>query len=172
VSLTFSIREANSSDLQGIVDVINSRILEKFNGILEEDVISSDSRIEWFSQFSTNGPYRIFVACKDQNILGYTCSFKYRDHKTFNKTVETSIYTCSTNIEKGVGSALYSELFKILSKEDVSTVLIGIAQPNEASLKIHKKFGFTEIGLFKDYFYLRGGYVSSLWMQKNMSTHK
>lgn len=47
-------------------------------------------------------------------------------------------------------------------------VVVGIALPNEASVRLHRKFGFEDIGVFDEYAFYKGQYRSSLWMQKRM----
>jgi phosphinothricin acetyltransferase len=41
-----------------------------------------------------------------------------------------------------------------------------IALPNEASVRLHRKVGFTEVGTFAEYAIKHGSYVSSVWMQR------
>jgi len=41
----------------------------------------------------------------------------------------------------------------------------GIALPNDASIALHRKLGFTDVGVFEEYARKNGRYVSSLWMQ-------
>jgi phosphinothricin acetyltransferase len=47
--------------------------------------------------------------------------------------------------------------------------LAGIALPNDASVALHRKFGFTEVGVFEEYAIKNGTYVSSVWMQLQLS---
>ena len=67
---------------------------------------------------------------------------------------------------QGVGSALYRMLFDDLATEPVHVALAGIALPNDASVALHRKFGFTEVGVFREYAVKNGRYLSSLWMQR------
>jgi L-amino acid N-acyltransferase YncA len=79
--------------------------------------------------------------------------------------VEILNYTVAHSIE-GVGSSLYRALFERLAGEPVHVILAGIAMPNDASVALHRKFGFTEIGTFREYAVKNGRYISSLWMQR------
>jgi hypothetical protein len=40
------------------------------------------------------------------------------------------------------------------------------ALPNDASVALHRKFGFTEVGTFREYAVKNGHYISSVWMQR------
>ena len=69
---------------------------------------------------------------------------------------------------QGIGSALYTVLFEALLREDVHVALAGIALPNDASVALHRKFGFTEVGVFHEYATKDGGYINSLWMERRL----
>ena len=49
---------------------------------------------------------------------------------------------------RGMGTLLYKHLFKALTEEDIHRAYAGITLPNNASVAIHKKFGFQKAGLF------------------------
>jgi phosphinothricin acetyltransferase len=48
----------------------------------------------------------------------------------------------------------------------VHVALAGIVLPNDASVALHRKFGFTEVGTFHEYGIKNGRYLSSLWMER------
>jgi predicted GNAT superfamily acetyltransferase len=62
---------------------------------------------------------------------------------------------------------LYRALFDSLAPEpSVHVALAGIALPNDASVALHRNFGFTEVGTFREYAIKNGQYISSVWMQR------
>ena len=112
------------------------------------------------------GPYRLLVAQRGNRVLGYACSARYRDHEAFRETVEVSIALDASSQGQGIGTSLYRELFDRLAHEPVHIALAGIALPNDASIALHQKFGFTEVGTFREYAVKNGQYISSIWMQR------
>jgi phosphinothricin acetyltransferase len=46
------------------------------------------------------------------------------------------------------------------------TVEVSIALPNDALVALHRKLGFTEVGIFSEYAVKDGQYISSIWMQR------
>jgi phosphinothricin acetyltransferase len=120
----------------------------------------------WIDKFGATGPHRLLVAECDGRVLGYASSQKYRDHPAFRKTVETSIYTAPSYSSRGLGSLMYSALFAVLSDQDLHRAVVGIALPNEASINLHRKFGFSEVGVFEQYAQKNGQFISSVWMQR------
>jgi phosphinothricin acetyltransferase len=136
-------------------------------GLVDTRPVSVAERRDWFGQFSARGPYRLLVARRGDQVLGYACSQRYRDHEAFRETVEVSIALDVSSRGQGVGTALYRALFDSLALEpSVHVALAGIALPNDASVALHRKFGFTEVGTFHEYAIKNGQYISSVWMQR------
>jgi phosphinothricin acetyltransferase len=159
------IRPATEDDLPQIVEILNYTAA---NSIANFDTrpVSADERRHWFGQFSDAGLYRLLVAQRGNRVLGYACSHRYRDHEAFRETVEVSIALDASSRGQGVGTSLYRELFDCLAHEPVHVALAGIALPNDASVALHRKFGFTEAGTFREYAVKHGQYISSIWMQR------
>ncbi len=157
--------EGTREDLPAILEIYNQSMTTG-NSNFDSRPSTVGERAAWFDAFSTTGPHRLLVARNGGTVLGYACSRPYRSHEAFRETVEFSILLDSSARGKGVGPRLYSVLFEILADEPVHVALSGIALPNDASLALHRKFGFTEVGVFREYASKDGGYISSLWMQR------
>ena len=159
------IRLATEDDLPQIVDILNYTAA---NSVATFDTrpVSVEEQRDWFGQFSPAGPYRLLVAQRGDRVAGYACSHRYRDHDAFRETVEVSIALDASSRGQGAGTALYRELFDSLAHEPVHVALAGIALPNDASVALHRKFGFTEVGVFREYAVKNGQYISSIWMQR------
>ena len=99
-------------------------------------------------------------------MVGYACSQPYRGHEAFRETVEFSVALDAGCRSRGVGTSLYRALFDSVAQEPIHVVVVGIAMPNDASVALHRKFGFTEVGTFHEYATKNGQYISSLWMQR------
>ncbi|WP_214111348.1 GNAT family N-acetyltransferase, partial [Acrocarpospora catenulata] len=95
-----------------------------------------------------------------------TCSQRYRDHEAFQQTVELSVAIDASCRGLGVGTSLYRALFESIPDEPIHVAVVGIAMPNDASVALHRKFGFTQVGTFHEYAAKNGQYISSLWMER------
>lgn len=160
--------EADKSHYQGIVAIFNYYI-ENTNARFESEPFSVADKMEWFDQFNHTSKHRLIVACDGDNVCGFACSQQYRPGKAFEDTVEVTVYTAPDYRGDGLGSMLYNELFSILRSSGVHRALSGIALPNEASVSLHKKFGFSEVGVFHEYAKKNGQYISSIWMQREFT---
>ncbi|MFA1547012.1 N-acetyltransferase family protein [Actinomadura chokoriensis] len=156
---------ANESDLPGIVDIMNN-VAASSIATFDTRPTSVAERRAWFERFLPTGPYRLLVARRDGEVVGYACSQPYRDHEAFRETVELSVALGAGRRGQGVGTSLYRALFEVIAHEPIHAVVVGIAMPNDASVALHRKFGFTEVGTFHEYATKNGQYISSLWMQR------
>jgi phosphinothricin acetyltransferase len=162
------IRNADIDDLDQLTEIDNHYILNS-NATFDIEAQTTEQRKTWFNKYKDSGPYQLLVAEENNKILGYAYSSRYRDHFSFDQTVETSIYLAHDQKSKGVGSLLYKALFEKLASQKLHLAVVGIALPNEPSIALHRKFGFEEVGVFKEYAIKHGKYISSIWMQKRLT---
>ena len=162
------IRNPLPTDLPALVAIDNYYIQNSYC-TFDTDPRTVEERTKWFNSYKTTGPYRLLVATENGKVVGCCSSNKYRDHKAFEKTIEVSIYLAPECRSKGVGSLLYQKLFSDLKDEPLHLAVAGIALPNEASVSLHKKFGFTEVGVFNEYAVKNGAYINSMWLQKKLN---
>jgi phosphinothricin acetyltransferase len=157
---------ATEDDLPWIVDILNDAAANSIATFATRPVTVAERR-DWFEQFSPAGPCRLLVARRRDQVLGYACSQPYRDHEAFRETVEVSIALDVRHRAQGTGTSLYRALLDGLDREpSVHAIVAGIALPNDASVALHRKFGFTDVGTFREYAVKNGQYISSLWMQR------
>ncbi len=164
----FAIEAGAEDDLPAIVDILNNAITDS-NATLTTEPTGVAERLGWFERFSATGPYRLLVARRGEQVLGYAASLPYRDHEGFRETVEVSIALDARSRGQGLGTALYRALFECLADERVHMALAGIVLPNDASIALHRKLGFAEVGIFHEYAIKNGEYLSSIWMERRVS---
>lgn len=156
----------DKSHVHEITNIFNHYIKTSY-ARFEEVPMSYEDRLSWFGQFSPKSKYQLYVALENDNVLGFACSQLYRPDISFSDTVEVTIYLHEQATGRGIGSALYSQLLPALPIQGVHRALTGIALPNEASVNLHKRFGFREIGVFNEYAKKHGTYISSIWLEKH-----
>jgi phosphinothricin acetyltransferase len=147
------------------VAILNYTIANSDATFSTEPVTVAERRV-WFERFAPAGPYRLLVARRGTQVLGYAASQPYRENHGFRETVEVSIALDVSSRGQGIGTALYRELFECLASEPVHVALAGIVLPNDASVALHRKLGFTDVGTFHEYAIKNGRYLSSVWMER------
>jgi phosphinothricin acetyltransferase len=161
------IRPARADDLPVLVEIDNHHIAHG-HATFDEEPFTVAERQPWFAQFALDGRHRLLVATDaEDRPVGYAGTSAYREHRSFEATVVTSIYLAPGHLGQGIGTQLYERLFAELGDEDLRVVLAGIALPNEASVALHHRFGFVDVGVFEGYALKHGRPMSSLWLQRN-----
>jgi phosphinothricin acetyltransferase len=158
------IRSGREADLPRLVELHNHYV-QHGHVSFDTELVTVESRRAWFDAFST-GPHRILVAESPQGVLGCATSSRYRTHPAFDQTVETGIHLDPSARGIGVGTQLYAALLRALEDQPVHLAVAGVALPNDASLALHRKLGFEEVGIFREYALKRGTRISSMWFQR------
>lgn len=160
-----NIRFAETADLKKLQTLRNHYVNHSYATFSEVEFSFEDIEA-WYGRFADSGPYRLLIAEESGQLLGYAHSQRYRASPAYRTTVETSIYVSPESGGKGVGTNLYIALFSEIANEGLHRAVAGIALPNEASVNLHRKFCFTDVGIFSEYAIKNGQYISSLWMEK------
>ncbi len=147
-SSAVSVRPGVSSDLGAIVGLYNHYV-ERTAATFEVAPVEARDRQAWFEAHSRGGPHRLLVADDpDGALVGWATTSPFRPRAAYATTVEASVYCRADSLGRGVGGALYAELFRSIQDEDVERIVAGISLPNSASLALHQRFGFRHVGTF------------------------
>lgn len=115
----------------------------------EEQPIHSDEMASRIADI-TQGGLPFLVAESEGDVRGYAYATKWKGRSAYRFSVEVSVYLDAAHYGKGLGSALYTELFRRLQDMDMHTIIGGIALPNDASIALHERFGLTKIAHFRE----------------------
>ena len=159
------IRNCKPNDYSSIVNIYNYYV-ENSVATFDTHPYTLAERLAWFDQFTDSGPYQLLVAVSDGTVTGYCYSTKYRNRPAYDVTVETTVYTDPDWAGKGQGSLLYQGLFGRLINTGVHSAVAGIALPNEASVRLHRKLGFQLIGNFPEVGLKQGRLIDVAWYSK------
>ena len=143
------IRHATLPDLEAINRVSNHYI-ETTHYTFDVEPFSSAQRREWFADFSDTGRYQLFVAHRDGAFVGFAHSRPLRAKSAYETSVETTVYLDPNARGTGAGTLLYQALFEALRSEDVHRAYAGLALPNPASVALHLRFGFRDVGTYEE----------------------
>jgi phosphinothricin acetyltransferase len=105
------------------------------------------------------------VAEQDNEILGYVYARPYRERAAYRWTTEATAYVRDGQRRRGVGRALYTSLFQILTLQCFCTVIAGITLPNPASVGLHEAVGFRPSGVSRAVGYKHGAWHDVGWWQ-------
>lgn len=159
------IRPAILADLPCLTEIYNHYVL---NTPVTFDIepYTAEKRRPWFEQFAPTGRYRLLVAEENGRISGYAGTTRFRPKAAYETTVETTIYCAPEFVGKGIGGHLYTALFEALAGEDIRRIVAGYTLPNPGSEVLHKRFGFTPVGIFHENGRKFGRYWDVQWSER------
>jgi len=96
----------------------------------------------------------------ENNVIGWAALSSVSSRCVYAGVAEVSIYVSKASQKRGVGTALLMELIRRSEKEGFWMLQSGIIRENIASIELHKKCGFREVG-----------YRERLWKMKDGKWH-
>ena len=143
------IRIARREDLQQLLDIYNYEVV---HGVATLD-LQPKSLEEWERWFDAHNikNHPLLVAVKAGRVAGYASLSSYRQKEAYRSTVELSIYISPDFRRQGVATALMEAILQAARQDPLThTVVSVITDGNEASRKLHEKFGFTYCGAIRE----------------------
>jgi L-amino acid N-acyltransferase YncA len=119
-------------------------------------------------------PY--IVACLEQEdktpgeVVGYAYARSYGERRSYQNSVEESIYISHDHLRMGVGKLLMMDLLarlRAIGKKQVVAIL-GTAEDNPGSYKLHADCGFKRVAYFPKIGYKHNRWVDRLHMQVSL----
>lgn len=143
------VQPAGPADRGGITEIYNHYVMHS-SATFDTVPFTVEERSGWFAQYAESGRHRLFVAKVDGRIVGYAASSPFRPKPAYATSVETSVYVRPDVVGRGVGRRLYRALFDALASTGVHRAYAGIALPNDASVALHRSFGFHDVGVERE----------------------
>jgi phosphinothricin acetyltransferase len=165
--MNVAIRRAERADLPALLEIYNHYVLNTHITFDVEPRTLAEREL-WFSHFGAHGRYQCFVSVAGSAAIGWASSHPFKDRAAYDTSVETSIYLAPDAGGKGLGRKLYATLLDALSREDVHRAFGGIAQPNEASVALHRSLGYSLVGTYGEVGRKFGRFWDVAWYQKPM----
>jgi phosphinothricin acetyltransferase len=159
------IRHIQASDLPPLLEIYNHYVVHS-HVTFDLEPRTLKQRFEWFTQFSVIGGHQCFVAEENGCVLGWASSGPFKERAAYDTSVETSVYLAPDATGRGIGRRLYEKLFEALKDADVHRAYGGIAQPNEASVRLHKGMGFERVGTCQEVGRKFGRYWDVAWFER------
>jgi L-amino acid N-acyltransferase YncA len=162
------IREATSDDLREITEIYNYYIL---NSVITFDVEELELD-EWQSKFDyLKGLKLPFIVAQSPSgqVLGFAYLAPWRQKAAYRRTAENTIYLKPSAKGKHLGTALMTDLLARGKKAGLREVVAVISDRGaEASIAMHKKFGFVENGRLAKVGFKLGKWVGVVMLQKSL----
>lgn len=163
------VRPGTEGDLTALTDLYNHYVRETAI-TFDTASFTPEERRPWLLSHPVDGPYRLMVAtgADARGILGYATSSPFRPKPAYATSVETTVYVAPDAARRGIGTLLYKALFEALAGEDLHRAYAGVAQPNDASTRLHERFGFRHVGTYREVGRKFGRWWDVAWYEKEL----
>jgi phosphinothricin acetyltransferase len=142
-----NIRQVELADAAQIAEIYNYYI-ENTHHTFETEAVGESEMRNRIGEITASHPY--YVAEENGEIVAYAFATAYKSRCAYRSSAEVSVYVKNNIKQKGIGTRLYDELLTVLRQTNVHAIIAGIALPNEASTRLHEKFGFEKVAHFRE----------------------
>jgi L-amino acid N-acyltransferase YncA len=164
----FTIRDAVPRDIPDMREIYNHYVANTTVTFDEDGLTLAEMRKKYKVVADLKYPWLVAVSPRGV-VLGYAFVTPYRSKAAYRFTVENSIYLGPASTGKGLGAALMKELLVRAKAAGVKEVVAVIADRGaEASIALHTRFGFAEIGHMGRVGFKFGRWLGTVLMQKSL----
>lgn len=101
-------------------------------------------------------------------VLGYAYAGAFHSRPAYRHTGEDTIYIRHDRLGQGLGTALLAALLKACEACGLRQMMALIAGTEPASIALHAKAGFVEVGRLKSVGRKHGKWIDVLYMQRSL----
>jgi L-amino acid N-acyltransferase YncA len=142
------VRPARLDDAEAIRTIYNAEVLTS-TATFDLVARSLSDQQAWLA--ARSGAHAAIVVCDDDGeVAGFGSLSPYRDRPAYRTTVEDSVYVRRDRQRSGVGSLLLGELLAVASAHGFHSVIARIVGGHEASIALHRRHGFTPVGVERE----------------------
>jgi phosphinothricin acetyltransferase len=159
------IREAVPADVPAIAAIYAAEVRDHVN-TYEYDV-PDEAEMARRMQAVLDAGYPYIVAEDEAGLAGYAYAGSYRARLGYRLTVENSVYVAAGRQGRGIGAALLQRLIDDCEARGFRQMIAVIGEPaNTASIRLHEKFGFHLVGIFRGIAWKHGRWLDTVQMQR------
>jgi L-amino acid N-acyltransferase YncA len=158
-----TIRSARETDLPDILEIYNHVILNT-TAVYTYEPHSLDMRKEWYDGKVRDG-YPVFVAEETGRVVGLSTYGPFRAWPAYKYSVENSVYVAADQRGRGIARLLMTPLIDAARDQNYHAIIASIDAANDASLRLHRSFGFEEVAHFREVGYKFGRWLDLKFLE-------
>jgi phosphinothricin acetyltransferase len=142
------VRDATEGDLAALLTIYNDAVVNT-TAVYDYEPRGMEAELKWFAaKRDQNLP--VLAAVQDGGVAGFASYGPFRPWPAYLHSVENSVYVAPDRRGMGIGAALMGPLIERAREGGYRTMLAGIDAGNAASKRLHARFGFVEVGVFRE----------------------
>ena len=154
-----------------ILDDMRATDWEQVRSIYLEGIATGFATFEtdaptWEKWDAGHLPKMRLVAREGDVILGWAALSPVSDRCVYGGVAEVSVYVGESGRGRGVGRALLEALIEASERNGIWTLQAGVFPENEASVRLHLRCGFREVGRRERIGRLHGAWRDTLLLER------
>ncbi|MBI00444.1 MAG: GNAT family N-acetyltransferase [Acidimicrobiaceae bacterium] len=143
-SATMEVRLARLEDAEAIRTIYNHAVRTSTASF---DLVERTTKEQEAWLADRSGAFSVLVASNDGEVVGFASLSPYKERAAYRSTVEDSVYVDAAHRGQGIADRLLGDLLAIARSSGFHSVIARIGGENEASIALHVKHGFNEVGV-------------------------
>ena len=125
---------------------------------------------DWFDDKRRDGRPIIGLVDRAGSLAGFGSFGTFRARPAYKYTVEHSVYVRVDQRGRGVGTRLLADLIAAARAADVHVMVGGIDAANQASIALHRRFGFEHAGTIREAAFKFGRWLDLAFYELTLET--
>ena len=160
------IRKVTEADAQVLLDIYAPYVATPIT--FENEIPTVEEFARRIREIAAFYPY---LVCEvEGRIVGYAYAHRQMERAAYQWNAELSVYIDAAFAGQGIGKQLYTRLIELLKQQHVKTLYALITLPNEASIALHRSFGFQEVGVWRQTGDKCGRWHDVMWMDLHIAS--
>jgi L-amino acid N-acyltransferase YncA len=158
-----TIRAANAADVAEITRIYNEGIRDRL-ATLETEERTPEERLAWLVVRDERHP--VLVAEKEGAVAGWGSLNVFNPRPAYAHVADFSIYVGQEARGAGIGKALLAALIERARELGYHKLVLAAFPQNEAGMRLYTRFGFREVGIYREQGLLDGAWVDVVIMER------
>ena len=161
------IRIATEKDIPQILAIYGPYV-EDTTVSFEYTVPTEGTFLERFRTVTAQFPWLVWE--EEEKVLGYAYGSPPYARAAYGWCAEPSVYLAPQAQRRGIGTALYAALERILALQGYQVLYALVTSENDASMAFHRKNGYAVRAQFPDCAYKFGRVLGVTWLEKRLKS--
>jgi L-amino acid N-acyltransferase YncA len=158
-----NIRTATATDVPDITRIYNEGIRDRL-ATLETEERTPEERQAWLEARDERHP--VLVAERGGTVAGWGSLNVFNPRPAYMHVVDFSIYVGREARGAGIGQALLAALIERARELGYHKLVLAAFPHNEAGMRLYTRFGFREVGVYREQGLLDGRWVDVVIMER------
>ena len=160
-------RPATPADLPAINAIYNHYVATS-DALYQDDPWPAEERRAWFAAHGDRHPVTVATHSSGA-VLGWAGLSAFSGRTGYRFTVENSVYVHPDHLGRGVGRRLLADLLDRAVALGHHSVIALIDSNAAVSLRLHRRFGFAEVGRLTEAGFKFGRWLDVVYLQKKLT---